>query len=304
MLLNKIKKIKKNNLIVYLDIIIYGLVVSVFFYDIFTIVSNLVDNIFCGNDHIILSMSDNSNTTKTTIIHSDDGWSSGIKSIFVYGTGALRISLLRSGGTPLQRGFVIGSTFVADAASSALKNAFNDPEYVERHINSWSRILGGKNNSSLEIDVSKDSETDKLANAVKEVKEGKKLLPDDLDLNNLGDNIINGVLDLLKPILEPVQVDYSAQLLSNQIYGISILLFILSIMIFILFIGFIINLLIFVYSDKLINLFNNKYIKWYINFNKKIIGIEICFIGSSLIYFMYMLSYGIHFIATHPIIIN
>nr|WUR10574.1 hypothetical protein [Elmerina hispida] len=239
--------------------------------------------------------------TNTTIVHSNDGWAQGIKSIFIYGTGALRISLLRSGGTPMQRGFIIGSTIIADAASTALKNAINDPEYVEKHLNSWTRIYKGDNNSSLEINVSKDEDTNKLANAVSETK---NLFPEDLDLKNLGEKIINGVLDLLRPILEPVHVDYSAQLLSNQIHGISILLFILSIMIFILLIGFIINLLIFVYSDKLINLFNNKYIKWYIIFNKKIIGIEICFIGSSLIYFMYMLSYGIHFIATHPIIIN
>nr|WUR10614.1 hypothetical protein [Elmerina hispida] len=292
---------KKKNFIIYLDIIIFGLVVSVFFYDLFTILSNLLENLFNVNDQIICNMSDNSNPTKTTIVHSNEGWAQGIKSIFIYGTGALRISLLRSGGTPLQRGFIIGTTISADAASTALKNAINDPEYVEKHINSWNRIVKGNNNSSLEINVANDGDTNKLANAVSEVK---KLLPEDLDLKNLGDNIISGVLDLLKPVLEPVHVDYSAQLLSNQIYGISILLFILSIMIFILLIGFIINLLIFVYSDKLINLFNNKYIKWYIIFNKKIIGIEICFIGSSLIYFMYMLSYGIHFIATHPIIIN
>lgn len=64
------------------------------------------------------------------------------------------------------------------------------------------------------------------------------------------------------------------------------------------------NIIILVYSDKLLNLFTNKYIRWYIGFNKKIIGIEIFFLGGSILYFMYMLSYGIHFIATHPIIIT
>ena len=75
-------------------------------------------------------------------------------------------------------------------------------------------------------------------------------------------------------------------------------------MIFILLVSFILNIIIYVYSENLINFFTNKYIRKYISINRKIIGVEIFFLGGSLIYFMYMLSYGIHFIATHPIIIN
>ena len=59
-----------------------------------------------------------------------------------------------------------------------------------------------------------------------------------------------------------------------------------------------------VYSDKLLNLFTNKYIRWYILYNKKVIGIEIAFLSISILYFMYKLSYGLHFIATHPITFN
>ena len=123
-------------------------------------------------------------------------------------------------------------------------------------------------------------------------------------LNFNTDYLLDYVINHLKFIIEPVSVDYSNQLLANQIYGISIILFILSIMILILLLAFILNIVILVYSDKLMNIFSNKYIRWYIALNKKLIGIEICFLGGSLIYFMYMLSYGIHFIATHPIIIN
>lgn len=60
----------------------------------------------------------------------------------------------------------------------------------------------------------------------------------------------------------------SNELLTTQLYGISILLFILSILIIMLII-FIVNLLINLNSDKIINYFNNKYIKWYVSFNKK-----------------------------------
>nr|YP_009517255.1 hypothetical protein DXG01_000034 [Tephrocybe rancida]YP_009517280.1 hypothetical protein DXG01_000035 [Tephrocybe rancida]AYE93189.1 hypothetical protein DXG01_000034 [Tephrocybe rancida]AYE93190.1 hypothetical protein DXG01_000035 [Tephrocybe rancida] len=101
-------------------------------------------------------------------------------------------------------------------------------------------------------------------------------------------------------------MDYPIDMLANQIYVISIILFILSITIMISFglTALIMNQIIYVYSDKLLNLFKNKYIRWYIIFNKKIIGLEIIFIGVSLLYFMYYLSYGIHFIATHPITFN
>nr|YP_009486043.1 hypothetical protein [Cantharellus appalachiensis]AWA82104.1 hypothetical protein [Cantharellus appalachiensis] len=289
-----------KNLVLFLDLSLLVLVLCVFCYDIFLILSSILDkfdNIYCI-DNFISYMSSNNNstsTTNTTIIHSNDGWAQGIKSIFVYGTGALRLQLLRSGGTPLQRGFVIGSTIAADAASTALKNAINDPEYVEKPIKSWQRIF--RDSETLEIPVDKDSETLTKVNEIK-----NSLIPE--DINSFSETLLNSIITYLKPILEPITVDYSNEILANQIYGISIILFILSLLILVLLIAFMINILIFVYSDKLMNLFTNKYIKWYIVFNKKIIGIEICFIGASLIYFMYFLSYGIHFIATHPIIFN
>nr|YP_009739430.1 hypothetical protein [Tricholoma saponaceum]QIC20273.1 hypothetical protein [Tricholoma saponaceum] len=124
------------------------------------------------------------------------------------------------------------------------------------------------------------------------------------ELNDFSDKLLNNIIDILKSVLSPVQVDYSNVLLAEQIYGISIILFILSVLIILLLLAFMLNILILVYSAKLMNLFSNKYIRWYIAFNKKIIGIEICFLGGSILYFMYVLSYGIHFIATHPIIIN
>ena len=52
------------------------------------------------------------------------------------------------------------------------------------------------------------------------------------------ENIFNSIIDLLKPILEPVTVDYSKEMLANQIYRISIILFIISLLIIILLIAF------------------------------------------------------------------
>lgn len=113
--------------------------------------------------------------------------------------------------------------------------------------------------------------------------------------------MFNTLIGPLKDVLEPVYVGYSNDLLLNQIYGLSILLFILSLLIIILFIAFILNVLVFTYSDKLLTYFKNYYIRLYIKFNKKRIGIEIFFLSGNILYFLYVLSRGLHFICTHPI---
>lgn len=297
----KLYKSDKWNIMLFLfDIFLISIVLITLLNNLYYIFNKLIQlsNTEFLNVEFIFNMTSNGkdnipavSDTKTTIIHSNEGWAQGIKSIFIYGTGALRLQLLRGGGTPLQRGFVISSTIVADAASTALKNAINDPVYVEKHINSWSRIFKGTDNSTLEFNVDKDPET---LGKLTDLK--NKFISDDI-----GDSLINSLINILKPILEPVSVEYSKDILANQIYGISVILFVLSVLILILLLFFMINIIILVYSDKLMNFFKNKFIRWYIAFNKKIIGIEIWFLGSSIIYFMYMLSYGIHFIATHPI---
>ena len=284
--------------IICFDIILFSLLFYRLGNDLLLIVSyhtDIINNLF-GIDNIMCGVKESSTSSTTTqIIHSNEGWAQGIKSIFIYGTGALRLHLLR-GGTPAQRGFVIASTLIGDAASTAVKNAVNDPTYVEQHIKSWRRIFNSNiGDSSVGFDVSEDPETLKKVTEV-----NSKFLPENFNT----DEILNYFLNFIKQIIEPVSVNYSNELLANQIYGISIILFILSLVIIILFISFIINIVIFIYSGKLLDYFTNKYIRWYIALNKKLIGIEICFLGGSLLYFMYMVSYGIHFIATHPIIIS
>lgn len=292
----------KDTIILFIDCILFSLVVYFLISDILIKFFSLIDNFHYYNsltEIIFNTVGNNENanihTPSDTVIHNDSGWSSSIRQIFIYGSGALRLHLLR-GGTPLTRTFVLGSTIAADAASKGLVNSIKDPGYVENHINSWRRIIGA-NKSSVELLVDKDTETLEKVSSIPETT--SKFISNGLD--NWSDTLLNKVMEVLKPILEPVSVDYSNEVLATQIYGISIILFVLSIFIIILLIAFILNILILVYSDKLMNLFKNKYIRWYIKFNKQIIGIEICFLGVSLLYFMYILSYGIHFIATHPI---
>ena len=92
---------------------------------------------FANNNGLNSSSTSNfSNTTITTIIHDDGGWSNSIRTMFIYGTGALRLQLAR-GGTPASRIFIIGSTLATDAVSKIVNNTINDPIYVINHSRSW-----------------------------------------------------------------------------------------------------------------------------------------------------------------------
>lgn len=65
-------------------------------------------------------------------------------------------------------------------------------------------------------------------------------------------------MDYIKPFLEPVQVSYSNEVLAYQIYGLSIALYIFSLSILVLLIYLILNMIIFAYSDMILNYFSNK----------------------------------------------
>lgn len=291
-----------------MDLIVLILVISFLINDIISIFISIIEvlsKIGLNNDFVIY-MADSSSSNHTTIvkvIHDDGSWASGIRSLFIYGTGALRFSLLKAGGTPANRAFVISSTIGADAVSKILNNAINDPNYILNHINSWKTIWDGKSESA-KIFVEGDKDTSQLVDKVGEITDNltTKFIPDGKGLEEFSNNLFSNFMGYFKPFLQPVKVDYSNELLANQIHDISILLFILSIFIIILIIAFMFNILVYLYSDKISNYFTNKYIKMYVNFNKKIIGIELLFIGSSILYFMYILTYGIHFLATHPIV--
>ena len=117
--------------------------------------------------------------------------------------------------------------------------------------------------------------------------------------------MFNAFLDkffsILKSILEPVQVNYSQDLLANQIYDISILLFIMSLLITLLITILLINIVILINMDIVIKFFKNKFILWYLTWTKRFMNIEIFLLGITILYFMYNLSNVILFIATHLI---
>ena len=300
-----------------IDLIIIVLVLYFLMYDFILIISSLLEIIskFHLNNDLVTYMVDNSknieHTTNVQVIHDDGSWSNGIRSLFIYGTGALRISTLKGGGTPSSKAFIIASTLCADAVSKIFNNVINDPKYVLSHIESWKTIWDGSSDTA-HIFVEADKETSKIVDTIAKSNGSvsniesstSSLLNNNFISDGLSNDIVTYIMSILKPILVPVKVSYSNELLATQLYGISILLFILCLLIIIMLIVFIVNLLVYLNSDKIINYFNNKYIKWYVSLNKKIIRIELFYLGTTILYFMYTLSTGLHFLATHPITFN
>jgi len=106
-----------------------------------------------------------------------------------------------------------------------------------------------------------------------------------IDLENFVDSVWSKLLNYLNYVFEPVQH----------------LLFILTVLILIFFISFLFNVSLFIFSDRLMRYFTNKYILWYLNFNKKIIAFEIIILSGWIGYLLYVNLIGLHYLSTHPV---
>ena len=302
-------------------------------YDIYNFMSSNVPN--TNNTNSIPAH------TSQVIVTRDTSTSDSIRTGVFYGAGAWRLLVNYSrNGTIFSRLLIGSTTMVAEAASKVLHNQINDPEYFNRQVDAGialkkkMKVLLGQQSETVElaeVDLTKVKDqnfVDSITNAANLDVESKKVVYDATlnpassttesissninkfrsnGLDNMLDSysdLINSWFNIFKSILEPVTVNYSNEILSNQLYNISIILFILSIALLILLTAFVVNIITYIYSEKLLRYFTNKYIVKYISFNRAIIKIEIIVVGLLLIYFMYQLVFGLHFLATHPIIFN
>ena len=298
-----------NTVINFIDLFLLAIVIFSIVGDFIYIASSIIQHLIdffnlSGVDFVNKMVEGNSTSTisstntTTTIIHNDGSWSNAIRTMFIYGSGGYRLTLLKGGGTPGSRAFVIGTTILGDALSKVVNNTINDPSYVRNQYINWSFIWANRNEGQVNVTID-DSTTSKLVEAT-----SKSFIRGGHSLGDFTQELLNGVFDKIKFILEPVQVNYSNEVLANQIYDLSILLFVLSLIIVGLIIVLLLNIILYINMDRIINFFNNKYVKWYLVINKKFLTVEIFILGGTILYFMYTLITGIQFIATHPIIIN
>lgn len=298
-----------NTVINFIDLFLLAIVIFSIVGDFIYIASSIIQQLIdffnlSGVDFVNKMVEVNSTSTisstntTTTIIHNDGSWSNAIRTMFIYGSGGYRLTLLKGGGTPGSRAFVLGITILGDALSKVVNNTINYPSYVRNQYINWSFFLANRNEGQVNVTID-DSTTSKLVEAT-----SKSFISGGHSLGDFTQELLNGVFDKIKFILEPVQVNYSNEVLANQIYDLSILLFVLSLIIVGLIIVLLLNIILYINMDRIINFFNNKYVKWYLVINKKFLTVEIFILGGTILYFMYTLITGIQFIATHPIIIN
>lgn len=170
--------IKVNTIINSIDLFILIIVIFALVGDFIFLVSSIFNHLFeifntNGYDFISYMVEGNTTTpTKTsTIIHNDGSWGNAVRSIFIYGTGAFRLNLLKNGGTPGSRAFIIVSTCFALLSCPSLppcpkmvNNTINDPSYVRNHYLNWKAIWEDSNEGRVSVEVDADT-LSKLSNA-------------------------------------------------------------------------------------------------------------------------------------------
>ena len=299
--LNRVFNIK---IIYYFDLILFTIIICYLVYNILCVVLSLTYMLLEHNcKEFIFNMveinnlpsSSSTHTTNVTIIQDDGGWGNAIRQIFIYGSGALRFNLIRN-GTPGSKGFVIATTLLADGISKAINKTLNDPDYVLKHAQNWKKLW--ESNDSIRLEIADETSQIFKKETIQEPSVDFHSLS---NLNDVTDKLFDMLMGNLKTVLEPVTVTYSNELLLQQIHGLSILLFVLSILIIGIFIVYIINTLVLLYSDRILNYFKNKYIRAYLNLQAKIITIELIFLSGTIVYFLYNIAIGAQFIARHPI---
>jgi hypothetical protein len=145
-------------LLLCLDLILLAVIISFLIYDLYKLILIIIykladyflvndiigyNNFMCslagdtanaGGESINNGLNSNISTTQTSIIHDDGSWSNTIRSIFIYGSGALRLHLIRNAGTPSTRAFVLAGTIATDLGTKVLNNTINDSNYIKNHF--------------------------------------------------------------------------------------------------------------------------------------------------------------------------
>ena len=197
-------------------------------------------------------------------------------------------------------------------------NSLNDPSYIRTHIHNMRAIWQGDDSANIYLDTNAVQGTgvsssstlpgsspinpsgSSSAGGSDEI--AKSMIGVDIDLTQIYNSIQTKIVNYLSYIFEPVQHSFTNDIMSNHIQNIGILLVILTAIISIFFISFLFNITLFIFSGRLMSYFTNKYILWYLNFNKKIIAFEIIILSCWIGYLLYVLLVGLHYIATHPVI--
>ena len=256
-------------------------------------------------------------------VHSDPVrcWPSGVpQSISVIGTGLAVFTALSkvSNCTPRMR--VLSALGAAGVTStqivyhSAIENSVGFNRFmfgwtIYKETGVWpsideiSRRTSNSNTEEWSQTAIKNADSNIVNNTVEEVKnildKSSKFLPDNYDelVNKFLDTIFSSVTSILKPV--EVQ-GYFDDLIGQQII-IHIILFVLVISIIFLYLFLIINITLILNKDRILNKFNNKYIKYYIKYQTFLAKLSLIYVPILMLSGLLVLTHGLYFLITHQI---
>lgn len=254
-------------------------------------------------------------STNRHMIRVDESWSQIIRSLFIYGTGATRFIINTNRvGTDTQKFIIIVGTLILDHVSIAAHNLINDLNYVSANSRNWRIVLRCRDTSDLTVDP---RTSDRIASAINtgsgaeinssdtelisgSVEPSNSPIEGDIYLEKISESIFNKVVEYLDNIFELIQLSFSNDVLYNQIHNLSILLWILIVFLSIFFFSLLVNIVLYIFSERLAKYFKNRYIVKYLSFNKKVILFEIVMLSSWIFYLLYIIFSGL--LILHPII--
>ena len=245
-------------------------------------------------------------TTTRTVkdVYSHGSWPDTVRTIFIYGAGALRYVAKK---TATGRIAVTASTIAIDYGAQIAKRVIDDPTWFGQHLSNW-EVVKGKNNNpeELHVEAGGDQEAlDALSLSPSIVEDSTaSFLPSNVNLffENFYYNyedFFRFVIQIFK--LEPVIVDYCQTLLAEQHQGLALALFILSLSAIIIFISLVFSVIFFSLRDRIKSYFKNRYILGYLNLNFKLIALELACLSLILVYDFYHIVKISHFLFTHPV---
>lgn len=311
-------KIKNGVTLYAFDYIIIFVIIFHFSMLISNVITAVANNYFSGLDlDIIVShMAETSSQGSTPApqpagvsttrsvkdVYSHGSWPDTVRTIFIYGTGALRYVAQKSSTGKIA---VTASTIAIDYGAQIAKRIIDDPTWFGQHLGNW-EMINGKNNNPEELHVEAGGDREALDALSSSPSVGcdstVSFLPSNVNLffNNYNyEDFLRYVIQIFK--LEPVIVDYPQTLLADQHQGLALALFILSLSGVIIFISLVFSVIFFSLRDRIKSYFKNRYILGYLNLNFKLIVIELACLSLILVYDFYFIVKISHFLFTHPI---
>ena len=106
---------------------------------------------------------------------------------------------------------------------------------------------------------------------------------------------------MVSPVLRSVPVEGHLDDLIGQQIIIHIILLVLVFSLILLFIFFIINNIFILNKDKIINRFDNKFIKFYLKYQILLAKLSLIYLPIFILIGLFTLAHGLHFLITHQI---